>query len=107
MTNPQLLAAIAALAMGGKVAHHGDQVPEGERMAAGIAMGAALRNGLAVDDAPGPAIQEGAHAGAQNHRQNYAIYGYDRGGIEHMQRLPLFLFRAFDQLRHRQRRRPV
>ena len=27
MTNPQLLAAIAALAMGGKVAHHRHQIP--------------------------------------------------------------------------------
>ena len=78
--------------MGGKVAHHGDQVPEGERMAAGIAMGAALCNGPAVDDAPGPAVQKGAHAGAQNHRQNHTVYGYHRGSVEHMQRLPLFLF---------------
>ena len=98
MTCAQLLAAVAAFAVGDQAAHHGNQIPEGEHMAAGIAMGAALHNGLAVDDAPGPAIQEGAHAGPQNHRQDHTVYGYDRGSIEHMQRLPLFLFRAFGQL---------
>ena len=50
-------------------------------MAADVAVGTAAEDALAMDDAPGGAVEKAAHAGAQQGGDEAAVYGDGGGGV--------------------------
>lgn len=79
----ELRPAVAAFAPVGQEADHRHQVGGGKHMAAGVAVGAALGDGLSVDDAPGHASSGSCPRRPQQGGKHAEIDGNGRAQVQH------------------------